>query len=160
MTWSSKLTVATLKTMRRYASFTDCCPRTDGSDRVEITLVAEYELIVEVDVLKPSEAMEMEPPGGPGCVRGHTVEAPGHEMRELPVSEKVRLGHLDPGISGHAGIRVLDPSPRPRIPEGAHTLSRFPFRRHSVEFDEPGLLAGLGLGESRAHPVRPAIPED
>ena len=87
------------------------------------------------------------------------IEAPDHEMRELAVAEKMRLGHLDPCLPRHARVRVLDPSPRPRSAGATHPQSGA-VRRHPVELDQPRLLSRIGGREARPHAVRRPVPKN
>lgn len=132
-------------------------PQTEGADGIEVAFVAEHVLVVEVDVLKPAEAVEVE--SGLACLSCHTVEAAGHEVSEVAISQKVGLGHADARLRRHARVCVFDAAPGAGLPITPHALSRR-VPRHPIELDEPGLVAGVGTSESRADAVGRSIPEN
>jgi hypothetical protein len=82
------------------------------------------------------------------------VEAPGHEMGQPAFLEQMDLGGLQAGVAGHPVVGVLDPVVGPRLRVGVLQFS------HTVELDQPRLVAGTQWRKSAADLVSLAVPED
>jgi len=119
-------------------------------DDIEGLLVGVSAGGVEIEVSERSERLHMQ-----FAAITQAIEPPRHEMPPAALFQQIAFGHLDAGIRGHEGVRILDHRISFGVIEFLVLVGADP-----VELEQPVVEAGRGFHLARAHFIRVAIPRD